>query len=277
MAAIKDVLEGKPVRCPLHPAIVHFPLAAFFLGVALDIASWIAPHPELHFGPAAFVAIAAGVGTALLAAIVGFVDYSDIRSDHPAKKTATLHMALNLVAVALFALSLGLRYDHTDVVPTSGWPFGLGLAAAAILGYSGYLGGLLVYDDGIGVGRHRRRTPTPERTIAAQKLSTGDFAVPGALDLRDGEIIRVSASGTIIAIAKSGGRTCAFQEFCTHRYGPLSEGTLKDGRVVCPWHGSAFDPCTGKVSAGPAKVDLRTFPIETANDIVRLRVPPRKN
>lgn len=276
MATARDVVEGKPVRCPLHPALVHFPLAAFTLGVALDIASWIAPHAELQFGRASFIALAVGVVTALLAAVTGFVDYSDIRTDHPAKKTATLHMALNLVSVALFAVSLGLRYGHMDVAPTPGWPFGLALVGFAILGYSGYLGGVLVYDDGIAVGRHRRRTPTPDHTIIASKQAAGDYAVPGIADLRPGEIRRVSAGGTIAAVTKVGGRLCAFQEFCTHRYGPLSEGKIEHGRVVCPWHGSTFDTATGKVTQGPAKIDLRSFPTEETNGAVRLRIPPLK-
>jgi nitrite reductase/ring-hydroxylating ferredoxin subunit len=34
--------------------------------------------------------------------------------------------------------------------------------------------------------------------------------------------------------------------------GPLSEGTLKDGSVVCPWHGSEFALDDGRVINGPA-------------------------
>jgi nitrite reductase/ring-hydroxylating ferredoxin subunit len=51
----------------------------------------------------------------------------------------------------------------------------------------------------------------------------------------------------------------AFQEFCTHRYGPLSEGKLQDRQVICPWHRSCFDIRTGRVLEGPAKVDLKTY------------------
>jgi nitrite reductase/ring-hydroxylating ferredoxin subunit len=37
--------------------------------------------------------------------------------------------------------------------------------------------------------------------------------------------------------------------------GPLSEGTLKDGSVVCPWHGSEFALDDGHVINGPATED----------------------
>jgi nitrite reductase/ring-hydroxylating ferredoxin subunit len=78
-------------------------------------------------------------------------------------------------------------------------------------------------------------------------------------DLKDGETLRVGYDGNIIAVAKQGGEVYAFQEFCTHRYGPLSEGRLEDHNVICPWHRSCFDIRTGKVVVGPAKLDLKTY------------------
>jgi len=39
---------------------------------------------------------------------------------------------------------------------------------------------------------------------------------------------------------------------CAHLGGPLSEGELKDGTVVCPWHGSEFRLDTGAVINGPS-------------------------
>ena len=62
---------------------------------------------------------------------------------------------------------------------------------------------------------------------------------------------------------KLDGNFYAFQEFCTHRFGPLSEGDFEGFNVQCPWHNSCFHMRTGKVTNGPAKVDLKTFTIET--------------
>ena len=119
----------------------------------------------------------------------------------------------------------------------------------------------MVYDDGIGVGRHRRWTRTPRQTLDASifKRQDGWFAVCDEQDLKDGETLRVDCDGTIIAIARQAGEVYAFQEFCTHRYGPLSEGKLYDHQVECPWHRSCFDIRTGNVVQGPAKVDLKTY------------------
>jgi nitrite reductase/ring-hydroxylating ferredoxin subunit/uncharacterized membrane protein len=275
MTSAKDVLEGKPFGSPLHPALVHLPIALFPLSVLLDVASWIWRAPELHLVRAAFITIAAGLATALLAAVAGFVDYTDIRNDHPAKKTATLHMVLNLVAVGIFGLGLGLRFDDWDATTTPGIPLLLSLAGLAVLSYSGYLGGHLVYNDGIGVGRHRREQRLPQATIVVKEKPGALAAVGVESALRDGDTLRIDANGTIVTIARAEGKLHAFQEFCSHRYGPLSEGKISGCEVVCPWHQSRFDVRTGKVTHGPAKVDLRTFHVETRDGKIWLRVPEK--
>jgi nitrite reductase/ring-hydroxylating ferredoxin subunit len=78
-------------------------------------------------------------------------------------------------------------------------------------------------------------------------------------DLAEGASLRADLNGVIVAVVRFDGNYYAFQEFCTHRYGPLSEGRLHDGQVECPWHGSCFDVRTGRVTRGPAKVDLNTY------------------
>ncbi len=74
--------------------------------------------------------------------------------------------------------------------------------------------------------------------------------------------MRVEIDRLVMTIARIDNRLYAFQEFCTHRFGPLSEGSLHGFNVQCPWHNSCFDVRTGKVTNGPAKVDLKTFKIE---------------
>lgn len=279
MATLKDVLEGKPLRAPLHPALVHLPLALFPLSVLLDLASWALHAPELLLVRASFVALVGGLVTGLVASVVGMVDYTEIRDDHPAKKPATAHLILNLVALGLFGLGAGLRYGELDAARTPAVPLFISLAAFAVLGYSGYLGGHLIYNDGVGVGRHRRRTRTPEQTVraAAQPGATTWFAVADDAALGEGETLRVDVDGTVVAIARVAGGLHAFQEFCTHRYGPMSEGRIRGCEIECPWHRSRFDVRTGKVTAGPAKLDLRTFRVEARDGKIWVeRLPPSR-
>jgi nitrite reductase/ring-hydroxylating ferredoxin subunit len=69
----------------------------------------------------------------------------------------------------------------------------------------------------------------------------------------------VHAGGTRVAVGRTGKGYVAFQDRCTHRGGPLSDGVLMCGTVQCPWHGSQFDVHTGEVKAGPAEQKIETY------------------
>ena len=264
---LKDLLEGKPLRHPIHPMLVHFPIGFLVLSFLLDLVSMAFPEvPNLVRG--SFYAMLLGIITALLAAVPGFVDYSDIRRDHPGKTTATRHMTLNLMVVAIYGLNLWIRSSALSHPKISLLPLLLSIIGIGLLSVSGYLGGRLVYDQGIAVGRHKRRTATPQDTL---HLSTGYLAsggeitfvpVPDAEQLGNGETLRVEIDKLVMTIARIDNQLYGFQEFCTHRFGPLSEGSFHGFNVQCPWHNSCFDIRTGKVTNGPAKVDLKTFKIE---------------
>ena len=66
-----------------------------------------------------------------------------------------------------------------------------------------------------------------------------------------------------------GGRFCATQNTCTHRQGPLSEGTLDGSTVTCPYHDAQFDVCTGAVLRGPAREPLETFRVIVDGEVGR--------
>src|SRR6266705_1824782 len=277
---LKDFLEGKPLRHPVHPMLVHFPIGLLVLSFILDLASFALPSPP-NLVRDSFYAMLLGVITALIAAVPGVVDYTDIRSDHPAKRTATTHLTLNLIVVALYGINLGVRSSSLVDPKISFGPLILSLVGVALLSASGYLGGRLVYDEGISVGRHKRRTPTPEDTL---HFSAAHFAqneqsdvifipVPEAERLQEKETLRAEIDGQVITIAKIDNHFYGFQEFCTHRFGPLSEGSFEGFNVQCPWHNSCFDVRTGKVTNGPAKVDLKTFKVEVRDGKICVGMP----
>jgi len=273
---LKAMLQGKPFGHPLHPALVHLPIGLFVFSLLLDVGSRLVDDGNALVR-GAFYAMLFGVVTALVAAVPGFVDWSEIRDDHPARQTATTHMALNLAVVAIFIVNLLLRWGRQGDEATPLLPFVLSLLGVTILSVSGYLGGTLVYDDGIAVGRHRRPTETPQQTIAVSaKGSTDGFvSVADADALADQETLRVAVDGTVMTVARIGGACVAFQEFCTHRFGPLSEGRLLDGEIECPWHRSRFDVWTGKVTQGPAKESLRTFEVAVRDGKIHVRAPEK--
>ena len=75
-----------------------------------------------------------------------------------------------------------------------------------------------------------------------------------------------------VAVFNVNGGFCATQAKCTHRQGPLSEGTVDGSTVTCPWHGSQFNVCTGAVSRGPANQPLKTYTVTIDGEVGRIDV-----
>jgi uncharacterized protein YbjT (DUF2867 family)/nitrite reductase/ring-hydroxylating ferredoxin subunit len=76
-----------------------------------------------------------------------------------------------------------------------------------------------------------------------------------------------------VAIFSVEGGFCATQARCTHRQGPLSEGTLDGSTVTCPLHGAQFNVWTGAVLRGPAKDPLKTYRVTVDGEVGRVEVP----
>src|SRR3989475_2804009 len=141
---LKDILEGKPLKHPIHPMLVHFPIGFFILSFVFDVASFVFPF-QPYLLRDSYYAMLFGVIMALVAAVPGFVDYTDIRSDHPGKRTATAHLILNLMVVGIYGINLGVRSSMLSDPRIRTGPFVLSLVGICLLCASGYLGGRLVY------------------------------------------------------------------------------------------------------------------------------------
>jgi nitrite reductase (NADH) small subunit len=75
-----------------------------------------------------------------------------------------------------------------------------------------------------------------------------------------------------VAVCNLGGRVHAFQGECPHRNGPLGQGNLADGNLICPWHGWEFSCSTGQSDVDPA-VKLERFAVEVKGDEVFVDLP----
>ena len=87
---------------------------------------------------------------ALAAAIPGLIDLLSL-TDPAIRKTALIHMSINLVAVALYAINIWLRTHGSG----SRTPLILSVVAVGMLAVSGWLGGKMVHEAGVGVDTTR--------------------------------------------------------------------------------------------------------------------------
>jgi len=75
----------------------------------------------------------------------------------------------------------------------------------------------------------------------------------------------------LICIANVGGTFTAMDNVCVHRGGPLGQGVVSGGKVICPWHGWEYDPKTGAASHDPtAKVAVYPVKIEGENVMIEI-------
>ena len=75
--------------------------------------------------------------------------------------------------------------------------------------------------------------------------------------------------GKEICVANVHGTYSAMDNICLHQGGPLGQGTVEGGKVVCPWHGWAWDPQTGTADRNAnAKVAIYPVKIENGNVMV---------
>ncbi len=68
----------------------------------------------------------------------------------------------------------------------------------------------------------------------------------------------------------------ALADRCSHRGGPLSEGSLDVGCVTCPWHGSQFELVSGIPTRGPASIPQPVYENRVVRDKLELRRSARR-
>ena len=140
--------RAKILGHPIHQILVPLPLGVLTMSVVFDvIALSLSRHAALF--TAAHYMLAAGVISALLAALFGLVDFLAIPAGTRAKRVAAMHGIGNVIVVLLFAASWFLRRGHPADPDTIA--IALSLVAAAISGVTGWLGGELVDRLGVGV------------------------------------------------------------------------------------------------------------------------------
>lgn len=92
------------------------------------------------------------------------------------------------------------------------------------------------------------------------------------IPLREGRAVEVL--GREIALFNLGGRFVAVENRCPHRGGPLSDGIVSGGMVVCPLHSWKVCLSTGAVKKPQAEACVETYPTRIEDGVVLMQVDP---
>jgi nitrite reductase/ring-hydroxylating ferredoxin subunit/uncharacterized membrane protein len=248
---IKDGLQGRWLGHPLHPALTDVPIGAWMMAQVFDALG--ATRNTRAYDNAARVCITTGLVGAVGAAVTGLADWSDTGRD--SRRIGFIHGLVNITATSLFLTSAILRRRRktTGAVAASSTGFAVAMAGA-------YLGGTLVYQRQIGTHH------------ALDWNAPGEFARAIAVsELPEGTKRKVRVGDVDVVVGRHQGTLFALAERCAHQGGPMSEGEMKDGTIVCPWHGSTFSTTSGKLVHGPSTYDQPCYETRVSDGFLEVR------
>lgn len=250
--ALKDGLSGTWLGHALHPLMTDVPIGTWTSATLLDLLGGRGTEK------AADRLIGVGVAAALPTAASGFSDWADttLTSDS-VRRIGAVHAVANTAALALYGLSWAARKRGRR-----GRGVALALAGGGALAVGGHLGGHLSYSRGVGV----------DQTTFEYGPSDWTTALPDG-ELSEGESKTVDVADVTLMVTRRDRRVYALRDRCSHRGGPLHEGEIEDGCVVCPWHKSAFRLEDGSVASGPATAPQPAYDVRVRDGSIEVRVP----
>jgi uncharacterized membrane protein len=162
---------------PLHPALVHFPIALSLVAVLLEL---VARHRRARSleGAAAVVISLAALGS-VAAVVSGNAAHDEAVVAPAAASMVTRHEEVGEIAMWLLLALAAARL----VLTRSGWFTGAvpwvylagAVLVAGMVSYNGYLGGRMVFEHGLGTAPVQRGS-APARSGAEPGTETGPAA-----------------------------------------------------------------------------------------------------
>ncbi len=244
---VKNALSGTWLGHQLHPLLTDATIGAWASVPVIDLLG------GRRGADAARLLTGFGILSAVPTAASGLSDWSETYG--PEMRIGFVHAIGNVIGLVLQVASYGARRRDHRVRGAALSMAGLGVAGAA-----GYLGGHLVFAQGVGVSH------------TAFEHGPADWTDVGeAAGLEDSTPLRVDAAGTPVVVVSTGGRLYALSATCVHAGGPLDEGELSDGCLTCPWHQSTFRLADGKAVRGPAAAGQPVWQARRAGDRLEVR------
>ncbi|MFQ6607402.1 MAG: thiamine pyrophosphate-dependent enzyme [Fidelibacterota bacterium] len=89
--------------------------------------------------------------------------------------------------------------------------------------------------------------------------------------LSDNRVKTVVAGTRQVCLVHHQGKISALDNKCPHQGGPLGEGLIENGWVICPWHAYQFHPQTGVAPEG-FDDKVKVYPVEERDDGVYIGI-----
>lgn len=175
---MKDFLQGKWLKHPLHPILAHMPMALWPAALLFDILSLFGVGGNAMV-QTSFYCIGFGLVAVLGAIPTGLADWWDIKPGKPARTLGLYHLALNATITVIQLINLVVRLDNLkSAQAVSTVQLILSLLSVLTLFVSGYLGGRMVYDQGISIARNskgewRKRAERAGNAVPKKEESAG--------------------------------------------------------------------------------------------------------
>ncbi len=243
---VRDALHGVWLGHPLHPALAQVPIGAWLSATFLD--GW----PDSEAASRRLVLL--GLAAAGPAALAGAVDWAEQHEQQ--MRVGTVHAMANTAAVTLYLASLRARTRRGARV--------LRLAGLSAAGTGGFLGGHISFRLAGGVNQAE---PVPHL------VEPGWHPLMPAAELTDRRPAKRMLGEVPVVVIGDGRRVHVLADRCSHMSGPLSEGSLDDGCLTCPWHGSRFRISDGTVARGPATAPQPVFETRIRDGVIEVCLP----
>jgi nitrite reductase/ring-hydroxylating ferredoxin subunit/uncharacterized membrane protein len=254
-----DALHGTWFGHPIHPLLVTLPVGTWTLAVGLDLLALLGLARRRPAERTTRTALVAGAAGAVASAATGLADWQHV--NERARRVGLVHAAANGTALALMLTSLVLRgrgrRGAGQLASAAGW---------ACMAVGGYLGGHLVYRRRIGMD-HADRSPEPRDFTPVLRVDALEEDRPRKVVLRDAE----EARDVPVVLVRHRGRVHAMGARCSHLGGPLDQGWLLDGQLVCPWHGSRYALESAQPTAGPSTCAQPRYEVRLHDGMVEIR------
>jgi len=176
-----------------------------------------------------------------------------------------LHM-LVYPAYALLVVHIlfgALQQDNTGMLP---WMVLLSIAL---------VGGLHVYAAMLRSEHHRSQPATSDSNSDAAGNNTGwvDVCDWSAIENNRATTLDIGNEERIAIFRFDETKLCAIANACQHQNGPLGEGCVRNGLIVCPWHGYEYRPEDG-CSPPPFTEKVETFALRLKGRIIQINPVP---